>query len=49
MLDNIYIVIVYFSGGDVIDFEIKVSFLMKSFSQLKKKVRTKIQISYERK
>ena len=41
-LDNMYIVIVFFSGGDVINFEINLIFLIKSFFLRDQKVKTKI-------
>ena len=41
MLGNMGIVIVCFPGWDVIKFEINLSFLIKPFSHMTKKVRTK--------
>ena len=41
-LSSMSIVIVFFSGCDVTNFEISLNFLIKSFSYMTKKVRTKI-------
>ena len=42
MLDNICIAIVCFLGCDVINFEINFRYLIKSFSNMTRKARTKI-------
>ena len=44
---NMYIVIICLLVCDIINFEIKLSFLIKPFSYMTKKVRTKIKISSE--
>ena len=44
-----YIVIICFPVCGVINFEIKLGFLIKPFSNMTKKVRTKIQMPYKRK
>ena len=43
------IIVVFFTGCGIMNFEINLRFLIKQFSQLIKKVRTKIYISQESK